>query len=275
MLNQLKADYYKLRHSSVFWIVNGLIIILFCALLGMSRSNEGYYMGFAREMIGVEPVLDGFVAFAFEDRANPSFWEIIYSATALTFILWIILMVLTVQVYSQELQNGTIKLSVAYGKNRLVLFYSKLIVVLSYFGSLYYTFNIIGYLFCVKATGVALTRKGILELIKLTTLFFMIFVIFTMICMILCSLYRNAVFVSTCMLAYMYSVVFLILGVMDRKIPFLLNVYFHINPMYYLWKASGYWAQPDITKEIIIFFITGFIFLSICINFIENKHEIK
>lgn len=275
MLNQLKADYYKLRHSSVFLIVNVLIIILLCALFGMSKGSDGFYMGFARKMVGAEPVLDGFIAFAFEDRANPTFWEIIYSATALTFILWIILMVLAIQIYSQELQNGTIKLSVAYGKNRLVLFYSKLIVVLSYFGILYYVFNIISYLFCVKATGVALTEKGILELLKLTTLFFLIFVIFTMICMILCSVYRNAVFVSTCMLAYMYSVVFLILGVMDHKIPFLLNIYFHINPMYYLWKASGYWAEPGIAKEIIIFFIAGFIILSICINFIENKHEIK
>lgn len=275
MFNQLKADYYKLVHSKLFWIIGGLMIILLCAIFGMSTSNDGFYMGFAREMIGNEPVLDGFVAFAFEDPAHPSFWEVVYSSTVMTFLQWILLMVLAVQVYSQELTCGTKKLSIAYGKSRLTLFYSKLVVVVSYFGVLYYVFNIVAYIFCTKVTGTGLTGEGMCEVLKLTTLFFMVFVILAMICMILCSLFQNAVFVSTIILAFMYSVVFLILGVMDNKIPLPLNIYFHINPMYYLWKASGYWAYPSIAKEIVIYFCVGFVALSILVNFIENKHEIK
>ena len=45
--------------------------------------------------------------------------------------------------------------------------------------------------------------------------------------------------------------------------------------MYYLWKASSYWADGGIVKEIVIFFFAGIIILSAAISYMFKKQEVK
>lgn len=273
--NQLRADFYKLRHSRLFWITAFLVLIIFIALCVMSFGSDGFYMGFAREFIGVEPVLDGFVAFAFEDRANPSMWEVIYSATGFTFILWLVLLVLTVQFFTKEFTTGTVKLSIAFGTNKSILFFSKLIVILTYYGILFYAYNILAFIYCCFKTGLPLTATGMVYLLKLTTLFFMILVVFTMFCMVMCIIFPNPVLVITCMIAFMYSYIFMILGTYGKELSTTVKLYFSCNPMNYLWTASGFWAYPEITYNIFRFFIVGSVVLSISACLIQERKEVK
>lgn len=275
MRNQLRADFYKLRHSSTFWIVGGLFVILFVFFCMMSTSKEGVFFGFARENINNVPVLDGFVAFSYLNPSKPTMWEIVYSATLFTFFLWIVLLVLTIQFYSKEFSTGTVKLSIAYGKNRLMLYFSKLIVIVTYFGILYYLFQIMAYFVSAHQIGAPVTVEGIIAVIKLTTLFFMALIIFTMLAMLLYNIFQNTVVVSTCMVVYMYSLVFLILGIMDKAVPPILQLYFNINPMYYLWRASGFWAFPSIAYDTIIYFVVGIIVITICTYFVQVRKEVK
>ncbi len=275
MINQLKADYYKLTHSLLFKIIIGVIALLFVGFLAMSRDSEGFGLGFAREYVGLEPIVDGFVAFAFDNPAKPTFWEVVYSAVFMTFFLWIVLLILTVQFFSKEFTSGTIKLSYANGKDRFVIFMSKLIVITTFFGFFYYLFNILAYLVATNSSGYPLTAEGIIRLLQLTTLFFLVLVIFTMMSMVIFCIVQNPPIVTTIMIAIMYSTFFIILCLRDNKAPLIVQIYFYLNPMYYLWKASGFWAYQEIVKEILIYFTAGFLVLGTSAYYLMENKEIK
>lgn len=52
-------------------------------------------------------------------------------------------------------------------------------------------------------------------------------------------------------------------------------MFFHLNPMYYLWRASGYWANSSIILEIVMFFVLGSLALSEASYLLLKKQEIK
>lgn len=275
MRNQIKADFYKLTHSFLFKVIIGINVILFCMLVAMSRSSDGFYMGFAREYVGKNPIVDGFVAFAFDDPAHPAFWEVVYSAVSMTFFLWLVLLVLTVLNFSKDFTNGTIRLSFANGKNRYVLFLSKFTVIAVFFGVMYYAFNVFGYIVAAYSCNYGVSADGFKRVLQLTTLLFLILCIFALMSMVLYCFTQNAAVVITVMIALMYSTFFIILCLRDQQPPAVVRVYFYINPMYYLWKASGYWAHAEIVKEILIYFIVAFPTLNFIGYYLMENKEIK
>ena len=219
MVNQIKAESYKLIHSKVFYITGIVVLLLFYMFYNMSGGAGGFYMGFVTGYIDKIPMIEGFLGFVFVDRNKPFICELVSSATVFTCLLWVVLMTLIVQFYLKEFQTGTVKLTVAYGIDKLTVLYAKAIVAIAYFGSLYYAFCISTYLVVCDRLGEAVTGAGMKALLAQTTLFFMIYIVFTFLVFFVCTLIKNTAVVSALVIVYMYSMIFLLLATYDRVTP--------------------------------------------------------
>lgn len=275
MLNQIKAEVFKLVNSKLFFIIIGIVGLMFFMFYNMIGGEGGFYLGFVTGYVNKIPLVEGFLGFVYEDPNHPMMWEIVYSATTFTSLLWLALLGLVVQFYLKEYQNGTIKLSIAYGCNKLVLFYSKLVVILIFFGVLYYAFTISALFVLSNSIGAAVTSQMLTSLLKLSTLFYASYIVLAIGIMFLCILIQNSVVVSTITIVYMFSMIFLLIATYDRSNPFLLDLYNYCNPMYYLWKASSFWADASIIRNNIIYLIAGSSILSILSYIVLKKREIK
>lgn len=278
MVYQIKADFYKLIHSKLVYIIALVVGLIFLLFAKMAYGSGGYYMGFVTGNVHEVPVVQGFLGFIYVNKAKPMTWEIIYSCNALTSLLWIALMALTVQFYLKEYQYGTIKLSIAYGCNKTILFFSKLIVILIYFGILYYGFNIGALFFLSHALGVSVTGTAIINLLGLASLNLLVFVVLTIAIMLFCTLVKNSVVVSIVTVGFMFSMIFMLISVLSsgsQTMPLIINMIFHLNPMYYLWRASGYWSSSNIVLEIVLFFIIGTLILSEASYLLLKNQELK
>lgn len=275
MVNQIKAESYKLIHSKVFYIIGIVVLLLFFMFYNMSGGAGGFYMGVVTGYIDNMPKIEGFLGFVFVDRNQPLICELVSSATVFTCLLWVAFMALIVQFYLKEFHDGTVKLTIAYGINRLTVLYAKAIVVIVYFGCLYYAFCISAYFVVCGRLGVAVTGAGMKALLTQTSLFFMIYIVFTFVIFFVCTLIKNTAVVSSLIIVFMYSMIFLLLATYDRVTPLVLKIYNHLNPMYYLWKTSSYWADGRIVNEIVIFFFAGIVILSAGISYIFKKQEVK
>lgn len=275
MVNQIKAEWYKLTHSKVFYITGAAVLLLFFMFYNMSGGKGGFYMGFVTGYIDKMPKIEGFLGFVYVDKSNPFICEIVSSSTVFTSLLWVVLMALIVQFYLKEFQTGTVKLTIAYGINKMTFLYAKAIVILLYFGVLYYAFCIAaGFVVCSRL-GVTLTGAILKALLTQTTLNFMTYIVLTFLIFFMCTLVKNTVVVSAVSIVFMYSMIFLLLATYDRATPILLKIYNHLNPMYYLWKTSSYWAGGGIVREIVIFFFAGIAILSAGIAYLFNRQETK
>jgi hypothetical protein len=97
MLNQMRADWYKLIHSKLCWVVGGLFALFFAAFAVASRQNAPFSLGEVRGTADGIPLLYGFIGFVYADPAAPRFWEMAYSSTVMSSLLWLAMVALSVQ----------------------------------------------------------------------------------------------------------------------------------------------------------------------------------
>lgn len=275
MRKQIKAEAYKLINSKRFYVSIGICGLFFLLFLVMSNGEGGFYMGQYVDFVNNVPVLNGFIGFIFEDPQNPTMWEIIYSGVVFSGMLWILLISIAVPFYLNEFKNGTIKLSVAYGGSKIKIFLSKLIVVNVYFGILFYVFFFSCVLYYANSVNYPITGELIWNAFKLLTLNYMIYVAISFMIYFICTLIKNTIVVSAIFILYIYSMIFILLATYNRKMSLLVYIYNHINPMYYLWNSSSFWARNYVVVEIIVYFIAAIVVYSIASFTLLKKQEIK
>ena len=277
MRNQIQADFYKLTHSLLFKVITGIMIVFLIVFMALSGDEEGITMGLIKDgaYVGKEPILQGFMMFAYEDVKNPTSWEIIYTAVGMSFVIWIIQVTFVILNFSKDFTNGTIRLSFARGDNRYVLFLSKFIVLTISFGIMYYLFNIITYLFTLHSVAQAVTVEGFLNMLQLTTLYFLALSVLTLISMVLFCFTQNSTVTITISIAYMLVSFFVILGQMGNEPTGLVKVFLYISPMYYLWMDGTYWANSSIIIQTILYFIISFVVLNFLGYYALKNKEIK
>lgn len=275
MCNQIKAEFYKLIKSKQFFITIGICLLLFLLMIGMANGEGGFFMGSYIGYEGNEPILNGFIGFFYEDAANPTMWEIIYSAVAFTGILWVVMVALGVPFYLNEFKNGTIKLNVAYGKSKLQMVLAKLVVINTYFSVIFYTFCFMALFYVANQMNYHITCTLLLNTLKLVTLDCMVYIAITFFLYFFCTIIKNNVVALTIFILYIFSMIFILLATYDRDVSIFVNAYNHINPMYYLWNASAFWAYPKVAKEIIVYFVISIPTLSIGTYLLLKKQELK
>ena len=123
MINHFKAEFYKLRHSKILITILGVcaaVIMVSFALGDMTFFGAGD---------GTESVI-GFQAKCYLSSEIPTFQTVARSSLAYTAFFWIIGILFATIFFTKEYNTGTIKLSVAYGTKRTILYYTKAITIL-------------------------------------------------------------------------------------------------------------------------------------------------
>lgn len=118
MINHFKAEFYKLRHSKILITILGVcaaVIMVSFALGDMTFFGAGD---------GTESVI-GFQAKCYLSSEIPTFQTVARSSLAYTAFFWIIGILFATIFFTKEYNTGTIKLSVAYGTKRTILYYTK------------------------------------------------------------------------------------------------------------------------------------------------------
>jgi ABC-type transport system involved in multi-copper enzyme maturation permease subunit len=220
------------------------------------------------------PLIEGFIGFVYQDPANPLFWELAYSSTVLTSSLWLILMILSIQFISKEYQTGTIKLAVSYGINIFKIHLSKWIVVVSFFGLLFYLFNLATFATISGVKNFIPTFGNVMSLLALISLYYLVLAVFSLICFVLYIVIKNNDAVSWILSVFMFSPV-VIVAIYGYDRPFLLDCYLSINPLYHLANASRFWADSGVTGSILLYVASGILFLLASSYFLLKKQEIK
>lgn len=274
MINQLRADYYKLFHSRLFRIIIAAFIISFIVFTAMAFSGNVFSMGAVQGYKNGTPLIDGFRGFVYMHPDRTYFWELCYSATAFNGLLWFILMALSVQFISTEYQTGTIKLAAAYGINMFKVYISKNIVVVSFYGLILCIFNLAAFAVVSYTKHYMPTFGNITLLFELIFLHFLAAVVFSLICFTLYIAVKNTIAISTIMPVFMFSIVGIDM-IYGFKPTFLADCYLRINPFYYMSSASRFWADPLIVRNILLYFVTSVPILLISSYFILRKQEIK
>ena len=122
MINHFRAEIYKLCHSkilmTVFAVCAGIILISFV-------FGEMTFFGAGD---GTESVI-GFQAKCYMSETSPTFQGLARSTLAYTAFFWIVGVLFTTVFFTKEYNAGTIKLVVAYGTKRTVLYYTKAITI--------------------------------------------------------------------------------------------------------------------------------------------------
>lgn len=99
----------------------------------------------------------------------------------------LVLIALSVQFISKEYQTGTIKLAVSYGINIFKIHLSKWIVVISYFGLLFYLFNLATFATISGVKNYIPTFENVISLLALISIYYLVLVVFTLFCFVLYS----------------------------------------------------------------------------------------
>lgn len=274
MINQLRADYYKLFHSKLLRNIIAAFIISFIVFTAMAFSGNAFSMGAVSGYKDGIPLIDGFRGFVYMHPYKPYFWELCYSATAFDGLLWFILMALSLQFISTEYQNGTIKLAAAYGINIFKVYVSKSIVVVSFYGLMFCSFNLAAFAVVSYTKNYTLVFENIIALFELILLHFLVTAVLSLICFTLYIAVKNTVAISTIMPVFMFSIVGIDM-IFGLKPPLLAGWYLKINPFYYMSNASRFWADSSIVKNILLYFVISVPILLISSYFILQKQEIK
>ena len=120
MINHFKAEFYKLFRSKIMIAILGVCVVSF-ALGDMTFFGAGD---------GTESVI-GFQAKCYLSSEMPTFQTVARSSLAYTAFFWIVCLVFATIFFTKEYNTGTIKLSVAYGTKRTILYYTKAITILA------------------------------------------------------------------------------------------------------------------------------------------------
>ena len=124
MINHFKAEFYKLFRSKIMIAILGVCVALVMVSFALGD------MTFFGAGDGTESVI-GFQAKCYLSSEMPTFQTVARSSLAYTAFFWIVCLVFATIFFTKEYNTGTIKLSVAYGTKRTILYYTKAITILA------------------------------------------------------------------------------------------------------------------------------------------------
>lgn len=275
MINQIKSDYYKLRHSRMLFAVSCAyfcIFLLYVVLYAYGPKTGVSFMASGGETTGTL----GFFVKTYSDMNSPTFWEICRSVMSNTIFFWMVAAVFTVMYLSKEYRYGTIKLSVAYGISKSKIFLSKFLITVCYTGICYYLMAFLSLAFTLLKTHYCLRLNNFGKFMLYTSLNFLVLIVFILLCLLVELFLKNIAYSVTLMYLFIFAgLVFVDASWATHQSWTLIeNALARINPSYYWLRICGY-SHTNIEIETIIYFIIGSVLLFWVTGLILKKQEIK
>ena len=264
MINHFKAEFYKLRHSKILITILGV-----CAAVIMVSFALGDMTFF-----GTESVI-GFQAKCYLSSEIPTFQTVARSSLAYTAFFWIIGILFATIFFTKEYNTGTIKLSVAYGTKRTILYYTKAITILVVSLITYLIFVATFFVIEIIQSGYIPTASEVINLLGWALACGTVLLALESISIFLCVVIQNTGIVTGICCLYVFSgaSVYLMLWSDMETVSIPLKFFVYGNPMYY-WMNFSSCRTMGIIEHLPFYFI-GCISLLIVGGLIMIRKEIK
>jgi len=279
MINQVKAEFLKLKYSNIFKAVPVLLGVGVILYVVFSLSGGGTQLLVSEGDEEVNTAIQGmigFLAFTFEDLNNPQFDEILQSAMSCNVFLWIFILILVVQFFNYDYNSGTIKLPIAYGISRIKIFMAKFLTIVIYAGTFYVLFSAFTFLYTCMNVNYSPTSSEVLRYLGYVGVNYLVMISFILICLIVSICLKNIGVISTVMCLFTLGSAILYTGVWQQFHSYhILRYFIQLNPLYYWMNMGTLRLDYGIMNEMVIYFAFGvFILLPISIVLIR-KQEVK
>ena len=223
---------------------------------------------------GTESVI-GFQAKCYLSSEMPTFQTVACSSLAYTAFFWIVCLVFATIFFTKEYNTGTIKLSVAYGTKRTILYYTKAITILAVSLITYLIFVAAFFVIEIIQSGYIPSASEALTLFGWALACGIVLLAFESISIFLCVIIQNIGVVTGICCLYVFSgasVYLMLWSNMDAaSIP--LKIFVYGNPMYY-WMNFCSCRTMGIIEHLPFYFMGG-ILLLIVGGIAMSKKEIK
>ncbi|WP_343247158.1 ABC transporter permease [Diplocloster hominis] len=268
MRNQYKAEWYKFHHSKMPFIILGVCISIILASFAFGN------MTFFGAGDGITNSI-GFQAKCYLSEETPTFISVARSALAYTAFFWMIGVLFTALFFTKEYSQGTIKLSVAYGMKRSILYYTKAITIFVISFLTYFAFVAVFTIVETMLSGYFLNTHELIKLLGWTSLCGMVLIALECITIFFCVLIPNTGIVTGICFLYVFSgaSVYLMIWSEMEKAAIPMKIFIYGNPMFYWMNFSSCRTMGIV--ENLPFYIGGCILLLIIGSFVMNKKEIK
>ena len=224
MINHFKAEFYKLFRSKIMIAILGVCVALVMVSFALGD------MTFFGAGDGTESVI-GFQAKCYLSSEMPTFQTVARSSLAYTAFFWIVCLVFATIFFTKEYNTGTIKLSVAYGTKRTILYYTKAITILAVSLITYLIFVAAFFVIEIIQSGYIPSASEALTLFGWALACGIVLLAFESISIFLCVIIQNIGVVTGICCLYVFSgasVYLMLWSNMDAaSIPLKIFVYLH------------------------------------------------
>ena len=186
---QLKSEFLKLKYSRLFIAVPILFLAGLIFIRKFQHVRRGTQLFVSEGDEETNAAIQGTIGFLHLHLKNidtPKFSEIMQSCISCNVFLWIVTLILTIQFFCYDYSAGTIKLPVAYGIDRVKVYFAKTIVIVLYNAVCYFIFNTITLLFTCLQTGYLPDTTELVQYLSYVGLNFLVMVSFILLCLTIC-----------------------------------------------------------------------------------------
>lgn len=268
MNRQLKAELYKMKHSSILMV--SFIGILFIVALSFLFGEMNFFSAGDGTITYI-----GFQAKSYVSENGPLFEEVVRSSLAYTAFFWCIALIVTVVFFQNEYSLGTIKLSISYGIPKWIIYLTKILTIFITIFFLYFLFIGIFLIIELMQSGYKLNFGDFLRITELFLLNYCTIIGFLSLIIFLSSVLYNVGIVVCigCIYVFTGMSIYLMLWNSMQSISNGLRLFIYCNPMYY-WMNFSSCKTQGILENIWIFLLFN-ILLLILGGIINNRKEIK
>lgn len=279
MFNQIKSEFLKLKYSKLFIAIPVLFLagLILYGSFSLSAGGTQLLVSEGDEEINAAiHGMIGFFAFTFENIDTPKFSEIMQSCISCNVFLWIITLILTVQFFCYDYSAGTIKLPIAYGIDRVKVFFAKIVVIVLYNAVCYFLFNVITLCFTCLQVGYVPEISELMEYLSYVGLNFLVVIAFILLCLTMCICLKNTGIIATVMCLFTLGGAVIYTGIWQNFHSHMVLKYFvWIDPLYYWMNMGTFRLEYGLINEIIIYFIFSMLFLLPLSVMLIRKQEFK
>ena len=279
MYNQLKSEFLKLKYSRLFVAVPILFVAGLLLYGSFSLSAGGTQVlvseGDEETNAAVQGTI-GFFAFTFENSDMPEFSEIMQSCISCNVFLWIVALILTIQFFCYDYSVGTIKLPVAYGIDRVKVYFAKVIVIVGYNAVCYFIFNAITLLFTCFQTGYVPDITELRLYFGCTGCNFLVMVSFILLCLTICICLKNTGIIATVLCLFTLGGAVIYTGIWQNFHSHIILKYIvWLGPLYYWMNMGALRLEYGLLHEIIVYFVFSLLCLLPLSVILIRKQEFK
>lgn len=252
MLNQLRAECYKLLHTKALYITLLLIAIVY-VIFSVGGEQMFLTAGYVNTPGQGDSI--GFISRVYAEPSAPVEGELVRTAMSYTIFFWIIALIFAVLFYTREMSASTMKIAIAGGRSRATFFFAKFLTIAFVTLFCYTLFVVCVFVIECRRMKVLLTWEVLQPFCHTLGLNLLVFIAFLSLTLMLCVLFRQTAIVVVLVCFFLFSGALITMssfGEMTAQ-PWGVLIYLFCNPIYYWMRICGYDVSSALAHGVLIY----------------------